>query len=94
LLKEFFGVVGTALMKNGGEILKFMDDGILAIFHTPDEAHASQRIVAALTTAESIVPEFKAARLRWTEGSNVESSNRETGLALHFGEVACGNSGA
>src|SRR5579883_2315346 len=88
-LNEHFDVIGAAVVERGGEILKFLGDGLLAVFPV-DGAEANlacgQAIEAAL-----------AARARNGElNTKREALGRPTlalNLVLHFGEVAYGNIG-
>jgi adenylate cyclase len=87
-LNELFDLQARAIAAHGGEILKFIGDGVLAIFPaaTPEEAHAAARhaLAAAKETLEAVaarvVPEGEAP-LRLV-------------IALHYGEVTYGNIGS
>jgi adenylate cyclase len=89
LLNSYFDAVVPALEAAGGEVLKFMGDGVLAIFPIADQpADACGRALAAVTAARTALAELNAARraqdedeLRW-------------GVALHQGEVLYGNIGS
>jgi adenylate cyclase len=83
LLNAYFDVVVPAITREGGEILKFMGDAVLAFFPTADAAEASQ---AALSTARSIVDDL--ARFRH------KGIQLRVGIALHYGEVSYGNIGS
>ena len=82
---RYFDVVATAVEGNGGEILKFLGDGVLAIFptHGPeDEATVCERALASARTALSSTDEDSGAR------------PLSFGIGLHFGEVLYGNVGS
>jgi adenylate cyclase len=88
LLNRWFDVTGAAIGSRGGEILKFMGDGLLAVFPIGDAAAAT--CDAALAAAE--------AALAGTTRLNAElaAEGREPlsfGLALHVGDVEFGNIG-
>jgi adenylate cyclase len=91
LLNDYFDTMGTIVTNAGGEILKFMGDGMLAIFpvRTPAE-----RAVTAATAARAATSAVDAMlvlnRIRATEGQPTVCF----GLALHIGEVMFGNIGA
>ena len=75
--------------RNGGEILKFMGDGMLAIFAADaDAAAACDRALDAAQAAARAVDTF----------NDIRSHNKEPllayGLALHLGEVGFGNIGS
>ncbi|TCR98340.1 class 3 adenylate cyclase [Rhizobium sp. BK418] len=88
-LDAWFDRVAGAVHAFGGEVLKFIGDGVLAIFpvtSTPREAcEASLRAVAA---ARAGMAHLDAARR--TQGL----PPLPFGVALHFGEMLWGNVGA
>ncbi len=87
-LNELFDLQGKAISAHGGEILKFIGDGVLAIFpaQTPEEARqAAQHALAAARETLAAV----AARVT-PEG---EPPLRLV-IALHYGEVTYGNIGS
>lgn len=80
-LNAFFDALEAEISANCGEILKFMGDGMLAIFPVRSDDGARPAAVAALACVRSA-----AAALAGTEiGFRT---------ALHFGELAFGNIGA
>lgn len=89
-LNEHFDAIGDPVEAGGGEILKFMGDGLLAIFpaEIEDPADACRR---ALKSARSAI-----------EGNAVLNRTRrkigepaiELDIVLHIGEVFYGNIGA
>ena len=91
LLNEHFEQVAVPISENGGEILKFMGDAVLAIFPLADVGGAKAATRAAL----------KAAKEAWARTTEVNAARREDGrpeisydMALHLGEVVYGNIGA
>lgn len=91
LLNDYFGATGEAVTAAGGEILKFMGDGMLAMFPVPSAAErasiATRALWAAASAAETI------ATLNVARAAAGEAEVR-FGLALHIGEVMFGNIGA
>ena len=85
LLNDYYDCVVPAIEQNGGEVLKFIGDGILAIFRAGNkEQEACQKALAA----GKVALENVAAR-------NAQNSQKfDIGVALHFGEVAYGNVGS
>ena len=79
LLNAYYDCLGPAIEAHGGEILKFIGDGLLAIF--PIEQNGRQVCDAALLAAEE-----GQARLR--------DQDLRCGMALHLGEVLYGNIGS
>ncbi len=91
LLNDHFEHVVSAVHDQGGEVLKFMGDGTLAIFPIADFADAEAACCAAICAA--------GAALKRTEGHNNERNQNgqptiEFGIALHLGWVDYGNVGA
>ena len=91
LLNDYFDAIVPAIEEQGGEVLKFMGDGLLAIFpvgtETRDEAAASQAALAAARAAR----ERMAAR-----NAKAERKGHPVlrfGIALTMGDVLFGNIG-
>ncbi|MBI4956533.1 MAG: adenylate/guanylate cyclase domain-containing protein [Myxococcales bacterium] len=85
-LNELFDCQVPAIEKCGGEVLKFMGDGLLAIFPFTSAEEAPARSAAALAAADAA---FAALAVR----NAAAASPIAFGLALHVGEVAYGNIG-
>jgi adenylate cyclase len=89
LLDRWFGVMGEAIEAEGGDILKFMGDGLLAVF--PLDEDASGSCGRALAAAQrTIAGTAKLNEELTTEGQ----APLRFGMALHRGEVEFGNIGA
>jgi adenylate cyclase len=91
LLNDYFSAMGGAVTEADGEILKFMGDGMLAIFPigSPDErATTVVRAVWAGAAAAETIATLNVARAAASE------PEVRFGLALHLGEVMFGNIGA
>lgn len=91
LLNDYFSTMGDIVTGAGGEILKFMGDGMLAML--PIAAPADRGAVArrAVQAAASVADAMTVVnRIRAAAG---EPAVR-FGLALHVGEVMFGNIGA
>jgi Fe-Mn family superoxide dismutase len=84
-LNRYFDSVGAAIAKEGGEILKFMGDGILATFAQPDANVCEQALRAARTAVRDVAA--------LATGSGEAAGNLDLGIALHKGEVLYGNVG-
>jgi len=74
--------MGRTLEKHGGEILKFIGDGLLAIFEI--ESDVKGACARALAAAEDALKEFAATR---EEFAKLGISDLRCGIALHIGEV-------
>ena len=91
LLNDYFDTMGTVVTNAGGEILKFMGDGMLAIFAVPEPGRRGEIAAQAARAAAATVDAMLVLnRIRSAEG---EPTVR-FGLALHIGEVMFGNIGA
>jgi adenylate cyclase len=91
LLNDYFSIMGGAVTSAGGEILKFMGDGMLAMLPIASPAERSATVARA---AEAAVAAYRMiAALNLMRVTADEPSVR-FGLALHVGEVMFGNIGA
>ena len=87
-LNELFDLQAQAIAAHGGEILKFIGDGVLAIFPAETEGQKRRAAENALAAAQETL---RALAARATpEG---EAALRLV-IALHFGEVTYGNIGS
>jgi adenylate cyclase len=90
LLDDYFEAVGDSVHAQGGEILKFVGDGVLAIFDLVRRSEA-EAAAAALAASEEILRRI-----------DVTNENRDIvgldlirlGIGLHVGDVIYGNVGA
>ncbi|WP_244472801.1 MULTISPECIES: adenylate/guanylate cyclase domain-containing protein [unclassified Methylobacterium] len=87
LLNDYFDAISLPIERHGGEILKFMGDGLLAIFHldTP----------AACTAAQSAALEARAA-MRALNAARAERGQPRLGygIGVNVGAVMYGNIGS
>lgn len=88
LVNQYYDCVVPAVESRGGEVLKFIGDGILAIFRAPEgrAAEACWRAYGAATAALAVVEE--------RNGAPPGGVPFDVGIALHLGEVAYGNVGS
>lgn len=89
-LNEHFEIAGIAIERNGGEILKFMGDSVLAIFPA-DPNHPAKACDAALAAARSALSANAALGL---ERQRAGMPAIAVDIVLHLGEVFYGNVGA
>jgi adenylate cyclase len=91
LLDDYFDAIVTPIEARKGETLKFMGDGVLAIFPAADDDDFSEASVQALEAAleglERLGIVNKARR-------GAEQTEIRIGIGLHLGEVIFGNVGA
>ncbi len=90
VLNELFDCQVPAIEAQGGEVLKFIGDGMLAIFPFGPGRSAAQASAAALEATKGALAALEQLNLKRTERK--EPALR-FGIALHVGEVAYGNIG-
>jgi adenylate cyclase len=88
MLDDYFEDMVTAVHDHGGQVLKFMGDGLLAIFTLQDDAESCG---AALDATDQALDQMaQLTTTRETEGLPVTGFR----VALHLGDVMYGNIGA
>jgi adenylate cyclase len=86
LLNTYFDCIVPPIESEGGEVLKYLGDGLLAIFRSEDAGSATRGALAAANEA-----------LARVESANVEGkfpAPVAIGISLHHGEAAYGNVGS
>jgi len=91
LLNDYFEAMVDVVTAEGGEPLKFMGDGMLAIFELGATEDPGDRCAAALRAARAAAEKVAARNL---ERRSAGEPAIRFGLALHLGEVSYGNIGA
>lgn len=97
LLNRYFDCQVPSIVDQGGEILKFMGDGLLAVFLLdPDGANAKKACNAALLAArEARVAVARLSRRLASRGVLAFGlQSLRFGVALHLGQVLYGNIGS
>lgn len=90
ILNEFFECQVPAIEQGGGQVLKFIGDGLLAMFPVDEKRDAKTAGDAAVkATAVAFAALAKLNELRRQRGD----ADLAFGVALHLGEVAYGNIG-
>ena len=86
LANRYFELIAESVETNSGEILKFIGDGVLAIFPADDENCSAQ---------EACNNAFIAAKKALQIAAHSKPSlGLDFGIGLHFGEVLYGNIGS
>lgn len=88
LLNDYADAVIAAIHDQGGDVLKLMGDGILAIFTVENRGRAGKAALAAAETARGNLARLNRQRLE----KNLATA--ELYLGLHIGEVFYGNIGS
>ncbi|TBR29563.1 MAG: adenylate/guanylate cyclase domain-containing protein, partial [Reyranella sp.] len=90
LLNNYFQLVGDALAKHGGEILKFIGDGVMAYFPAEDALFMPMVTAAALDATRQLIADAEAANEARATGG---AEPIRFGIGLHVGTVTFGNIG-
>jgi adenylate cyclase len=91
ILNGLFDLQAKAIVGHGGEILKFVGDGLLAIFPVPNPDEAPRISANALAAAREALAALGIPR----EGASpANEPPLEIVIALHYGTVIYGNVGA
>lgn len=87
VLNAYFEAIADPIERHGGEILKFMGDGMLAIFPL-DQPDACAKLITAVREGQE--------RLAALNAENITSGLPELhqGVGVHLGEVSYGNIGS
>lgn len=95
LLNAYFEILAGAVMEEGGEVLKFIGDGLLAVFPTDAERSETSAAQAAVTAAEKAVSRLRDFNTNTDSLPGVEGWRPlKMGLALHYGNIFFGNVGS
>ncbi|HEX4409695.1 MAG TPA: adenylate/guanylate cyclase domain-containing protein [Xanthobacteraceae bacterium] len=89
LLNRYFDCQVPAILEHKGEVLKFMGDGLLAIFPTGAEHGSESVCTAALKAAQAA-----RAKVAQLHAESEDDPDVRFGLALHLGDVLYGNIGS
>ena len=88
LLNDYADAIVSAIHDHGGDVLKLIGDGTLAIFTGEDRAHACGAALSAAIAARNGITELNKHRA--ADGKPIT----EMYLGLHVGEVFYGNVGS
>jgi adenylate cyclase len=88
LLNQYADAIISAIHEHGGDVLKLMGDGVLAIFTAADRGRACEAALSAAEDAPRRVAEVNGLRT----ASGLPTT--ELYLGLHIGEVFYGNIGS
>jgi adenylate cyclase len=87
LLNGYFDAMSEPIEKHGGEILKFMGDGLLAIFPLSDPM-ACTNLLRAISEAQTAMAALNAENIRGGHDA------LGYGIGVHVGDVMYGNIGS
>ena len=96
VLNTYFEAMAGAVITRGGEVLKFIGDGLLAVFPVAADEDGREAAEASLGAARDALA--AVARLNETRPAPLDTiegwSPLRSGIALHLGDVFFGNVGA
>jgi adenylate cyclase len=90
-LGDYFEVVVQSVEANGGDVLKFMGDGVLSVFPILATADRANRCRAAATAAQGVldgIAELNESRVK------AGKSRLDIGIGINAGKVSYGNIGS
>ena len=90
LLNNYLSLVGDALKAHGGEILKFIGDGVMAYFPAEDALFLPYVTNNAIAAARRLIDDIEAANEARATGGH---DPVRFGIGLHVGPVTFGNIG-
>src|SRR5206468_3039996 len=90
LLNNYLQLVGDALKAHGGEILKFIGDGVMAYFPAEDALFLPIVTNSAIAAARQLIDDIGAANEARATGGH---DPVRFGIGLHVGPVTFGNIG-
>ena len=95
VLNAYFDVMASAVLDHGGEILKFMGDGLLSVFALDEFGGVRPAAAAAVMAAQRALLDLDDLNANENAlPSAVRWQPLQTGIALHLGDVFFGNVGA
>jgi len=90
VLNAYYDKVISPVLAHGGEVIKFIGDGVLAIFPTDIEGGASAACEAAMAAADGAGAAIDA----WNDETGADQEDLDIGIVMHLGDVSFGNVGA
>jgi adenylate cyclase len=96
LLNAYFERMAGAVLAHGGEVLKFIGDGLLAVFPLDGFSSAEDAAKSALAAAEQALADIETLNTAPPDDLAAISGWQplRSGIALHEGDVFFGNVGA
>lgn len=88
LLNRFFDAIVPQITGVGGQVDKYLGDGLLAVFHAPDEATSARNaLIAAKGIGAALATFNKTLAIEGAEPVRI-------GMGLHLGDLVIGEIGA
>jgi adenylate cyclase len=89
LLREVHGILARVVFRNGGTLDKFIGDGLMATFGTPEPSSIDAS--NALSAMFEMVEAFEQLKTRWT---TEQKGDLNLAVGVHYGPVVIGNIGS
>ncbi len=90
LLNDYYDRAITPVQAHGGEVIKFIGDGVLAIFPTDRAGGTPAACRAALAASDDVL----TAMAEWNDSRTESGADAvDYGIVMHLGEVSFGNVG-
>jgi adenylate cyclase len=92
VLNHYLGAMSEAILDNGGTLVAYMGDGIMAVFGAPIEQsdHADRGLAAAREMRDVRLPQFND----WLRSEGLSEAGFRMGIGLNSGPVMSGNVGS
>jgi adenylate cyclase len=92
VLNRYLGAMSETILDNGGTLVAYMGDGIMAVFGAPieQEDHADRGLAAAMAMRDVALPEFN----EWLRAEGLSEAGFRMGIGLNSGPVMSGNVGS
>jgi adenylate cyclase len=92
VLNRYLGSMSEAILDNGGTLVAYMGDGIMAVFGAPIEQpdHADRGLAAALEMRDVRLPAFND----WLRAEGLSEDGFRMGIGVNSGAVMSGNVGS
>ncbi len=90
-LNSYFDLVVQSVEENGGDVLKFMGDGILSIFPIPRQADHADRCRKAAQAAQGVLSGLVTLNQSRTAA---DQPALDLGIGINAGQVSYGNIGS
>ena len=92
VLNNYLGAMSEAILDNGGTLVAYMGDGIMAVFGAPIEQpdHADRALTAAREMRDVRLPVFND----WLRSEGLSEAGFRMGIGLNSGSVMSGNVGS
>jgi len=95
ILNAYFETLAAAVMAESGEILKFVGDGLLAVFPFNDDRSAAEAAAAAMRAAQAAIAGEAKLNQDPNRLADIDGWRPlRSGIGLHEGDVFFGNVGA